>query len=148
MKMNILNQKQNKNKRAFIIVLEATIALMILFGFLFTSLEKQRQITSTSYNREDQNTMLLSYISEHLEKNETLREYIGTGTGNINELNSAIQTYLSTFNKEINSQVAICGPDAECISQDIPREVEVSTTEFLVSFSSGTRKVKIYVWER
>lgn len=146
MKINILKQKENKNKRAFIIVLEATIALMILFGFLFTSLEKQRQITSTSYNREDQNAMLLNYLSEYLEQNETSRENIKTGK--ISELNDAIQRYLSTFNKEINSQVAICDPDAECISQDIPREVEVSTTEFLVSFSSETRKVKIYVWER
>lgn len=146
MKIKKLNQKQSKNKRAFIIVLEATIALMILFGFLFTSLERQRQITITSYNREDQNSMLLSYISEYLEKNETFRENIKAG--NEDELNNSIQTYLSTFNKEINSQVAICGVNGVCNSDNIPRGVEVSTAEFLVSFSSETKKVKIYLWEK
>ena len=148
--MKKLIQKENKNKKAFIIVLEATIALMILFGFLFTSLEKQKQITSTSYNREDQNAMLLDYISEYLETDETFRNDIKNN--NIWELNSSIQAYLLTLNKDINSQVRICEPDDGCDSKDIPRLSEVSTTEFLANFGNNekiiTKKVKIYLWEK
>lgn len=135
----------NKNKRAFIIVFEATIALMILFGFLFMSLDKQRQITSQNYNRQDQNMMLLKYLNDHLEKDESMRQYISTN--NEYELNFSTQNYLSTFNKEMNSRVVVCNYDGDCSFGEFPTGVEVSTSEFLVGSASGeTKKVKIYLW--
>lgn len=139
--------KKNKiNKKGFLIVMEATIALLILFGFLFVSLGKENQITQQSYNTETQNTMVLQYLQDFIEQHEEIRELVIT---NPPELTGEVRNYLQGYNTNLNASVVVCELDNEC-PLDIPPGKEIRTRDFLIiSGNSGTLSIKktvIAIW--
>lgn len=140
------------NKKGFLIVLEATIAMLILFGFLFVSLEKQNQITTQSYSRENQNAMLLQYLQDFIEKNEENRENIIAE--NIEFLNTSAKSHLQEYNSNLEVSVTVCDMDEDCIIA-APSNKEVSTKNFLFAYHSNDgennlkiKKVIIAIWSK
>ena len=143
--------KTKINKRGFLIVLEATIAMLILFGFLFVSLEKQNQITTQSYSRESQNAMLLQYLQDFIEKNEENREQIMDEK--IQELNNSAKNYLSEYNSGLEVSITVCDFDNNCLL-NVPSDKEVSTKDFLFAYANNgenelkIKKVIIAIWNK
>lgn len=141
------------NKKGFLIVLEATIAMLILFGFLFVSLEKQNQITTQSYSRENQNAMLLQYLQDFIEKNEENRENIIAE--NLESLNDSAKSYLQEYNSNLEVSVTVCDMDEDCML-NVPSNKEVSTKNFLFAYSDDNdgenelkiKKVIIAIWSK
>ena len=148
--MNKITMNKTKiNKRGFLIVLEATIAMLILFGFLFVSLEKQNQITTQSYSRESQNAMLLQYLQDFIEEN---REQIIDE--NIQELNNGAKNYLSEYNSGLEVSITVCPINDNCVL-NIPANKEVSTKDFLFAYANNNvnnelkiKQVIIAIWNK
>ncbi len=144
----MINKNRNqKNKKGFLLILEVTIGILILFSSLMISLEKQKSITMETYNINDQNFMLMDYLRVYTQEN--LRgEFNDQST-----LNSSVNDHLQNLNSDFASETIICISGNSCVSQNIPNNKEISTIEFLVASSDTnrnlkTQKIKIYIWEK
>ncbi len=133
---------KNQNKKAWILIVESVIAILILFGFLFITIAKQPQQTKTT----DKSEFLYDLVNElaiKAVKNDGVRTYVLEGD------ESAIKIWLTDEinNDNIQGDALVCNIGAPC-TLDIEAE-EIYTSEVIISTDSETydiKKLKIFIW--
>ena len=135
----------NKMKtRGIVRIIEAVIAIMIIFGVLLTIYGTRQAIIS----QRDLSEIIPSLLEE-ISKNVTLREKIVSNSNAIPDINS----FLANRIKEpyINYSVQICNPNDLCSLSSYPKNTQgdIFTSERIISATLtqyNPKKVKIYLW--
>jgi len=130
-----------KNKKAWLRIVEAIIAILIIAGATLIILSKQSKDFNIMDERiYEKQTRVLELIS----KNESLRNDIIIGRNE--EVNKAIKKMIPN---SWNFTIVICGPDEICNSENTPNDKEVYSTEIIVTsnltFYNAT-KLRFLVW--
>ena len=129
-----------KNKKAWVRIVEATIASLIIIGFILVMMSRQQTKTPDIGDEiyEKQRSIL-----DILSINESLRNDIVLN--NKDSVNSAIAKRIpSSWSFATN----ICGLDEIC-SGKIPYDREVYTTEIVISSALtkyNPKKLRFFVW--
>jgi len=131
-KMNI------KNKKGWIRIAEAAIAIMLLASVILVSITKQvekKDISEEMYK-------LQHTILEEASRNASVREAILT------EDYAIIESFINErLAKGLNFTIAICNPSANC-EAEVPKK-EVYVNDIIISSTLQQympKKLKFYVW--
>ncbi len=130
-----------EEKRGWIIIIEAVIAVLILFGFLFTTISKQAEQIKTSEDKEEYFYDLANELAIKAEKNNTIRELIFDGDC------FSIKKELEKEINKVNVSVEIensCGP-----VPPLPEKKEIYASEIMIATNFThykIKKLKIFIW--
>lgn len=129
-----------KQKKAWVRIVEATIASLIIIGFALVIMSKQETQTP---NVEEEIYEKQANILDIISKNESLRNNILNNDKN--SVNNAISTRIpGSWDFSIN----ICNLDEIC-NGDIPYNKDVYSTEKVITSTLtkySPKKLKLFVW--
>lgn len=135
----------NKNKKGFLRILEAIIAVLIILSTLLFVVVRNNADTATANDVCLQSNSIL----EEIGKNNTLRENV------LNSDEEAIKNFLKKRidNPLIGYKVRICGVDDLCsLNQGGLDDVEICASERLITTTPGRtefqpKKLKIFLFK-
>jgi len=140
-----MRKLMKKDRKAWLRVLEAFLAVVIIMGvvlFIMSKQERKVDITDIVHERQDK---ILNIVS----KNETLRSaIIGTGPANEDDLivlNSEIERMIPA---SWNFSTYICEPNDIC-NMKTPNDRDVYVSEVLITSNLSTynpRKLRLFIW--
>ncbi len=132
------------NKRAWLRIVEATIAILIIIGaVVFLSLSNKPSI------RTDFSDLPHSILNE-MAKNKSLKEkIIGDTPGVQGNVSAFVASRLNT--KQINFSVQICSPNSECSLSSLPNNLEgdLYSSERIVASNLtlyNPKKLRLFIW--
>ncbi len=141
-----------KNKKAWLRIVEATIAVLIIASVLFVMIARTPKTSN-----EDQIHETQRFVLEQINKNDTLRtrilEYDFTAPDPtiIDDVNDEVEAILPpNFDFDVN----ICQVNDVCGMDSIPQNIEkkqVYADEILITStltSYKPRKLKLYIWNK
>lgn len=141
--VNTIKQKKT-NRGGIVRIIEAVIAIMIIFGVLLTIYGTRQAMIS----QRDLSEMIPPLLEE-ISKNVTLREKIVSDSNAIPDLDS----FLADRIKEpyLNYAVQICNPNDLCSLSSYPANAQgdIFTSERIISSTLtqyNPKKVKIFLW--
>jgi len=129
-----------RNKKAWMRIVEAVIAILIIMGFVLVLVSNQEIKTNVSDEIYEGQVQILDLISE----DNVLREDI------ISEDNTNVNNKISQIipgNWEFATE--ICDLSDICTSEDTPHEKDVYVTEMVISSDLSTyqpKKLRFFVW--
>lgn len=134
-------------KKGWLIIVEAVIAVLILFGFLFAAIARQ-QTKPIETNLHD----IANELARKAEDNETIRNAVLEGTGNEENENIVKENLAEMLSKmqtkKTGLDACICDLDENCPTEQKAKEIYIS--EVIIASNSTTyypRKLRIFVWE-
>ena len=129
-----------KNKKAWLRIVEAVLAILIILSTLLVITSKQ----TTQEDLSDEISEIQTTILDIVSKNTTLREYV------INENPAALKKEIDLrLPNSFNSAIKICQVDNICTSTEIPTDKSVHTKEILITTTLETyqpKKLRFFVW--
>ncbi len=131
---------QKKDIKAWLRIVEAIIAILIVMGVVLVVLSRQNYGFDADERIYETQRQVLNIIS----KNNGLRTYVLTG--NNAEINNAISDMVPTT---WNYTVEICELDSICSSVLTPNDKEVYVTEIVITSTLddyGPKKLRFFVW--
>ena len=131
--------KMMKRKRGWVLIIEAVIAVLILFGFLFTALSKLTQ-QSGVISKEEYFYDIANDLAIKAQKDDYIREQVFLGNC------EGIEGALQLLNERVSIDVQV---DDEC-ELNLPQEKEIYSVEMLIATNSidyEVKKLKIFIWE-
>ena len=131
-------------------IVEAVIAVMILFGFVFIAMAKQSQEVK-SIRGEQTFYDISSMLAEKAQTSNESRTWVFEG--NLYAINSYLEKEAQMVNARLNVTVNITQQSNEPCSPgtNIPQDKEVYSSSAVISTDSITynpKKLCIFVWER
>jgi hypothetical protein len=133
-----------KNKKAWLRIVEAVLAILIILSTLLIITSKQTTKTDLSPEISEIQTDILNIIN----KNTTLRQYVIETPPNKQELTNTINQMLpNTFNFAIE----ICPIKDICHSTETPTNKQVYAKEILITTTLETynpKKLRFFVWSK
>ncbi len=152
-KIKVKNQKSKlkmiskKEKRGWILIVEAVIAVLILFGFLFMVISKQAQQVETRKEKENFLYALANTLVQRAEDNETIRNAV------LQENCPLALSLLTNDAQKINKRVSINVSIEGCPEPSLPQEKEIYTSEIIICSNSTyyepePKKLRVYVWQK
>jgi hypothetical protein len=133
-----------KNNKAWIRIVEATIAVLLLASVLFIMIIRIPATTDDGSRIREAERFALETIS----KNSTLRGYVLTN--NLDKVNSSLITSLSAYSSQWAWDFKICNVESACGIDKYP-DKEVYADEILISSTLQTyspKKLRLFVWEK
>ena len=139
------------NKKGWIRIVEASIAILIIFGVLLYV--SQRMAPSA----DDELTTTLRPLLDEIAKNVSLREEIISATDptKIAKAENSVTAFLATriLSKSLDYRVRICGYDQVCALDKYPPNVRgnVYADGRIITSSINTlspKKLEIFMWVR
>jgi len=131
---------QKKDIKAWLRIVEAFIAILIIIGIVLTILSKQSPGANISESVYEKQRNILNIIS----KNNGLRVYVLAG--NNVEINNVIDDMIPV---SWNYATEICELDSICNSASTPNDKEVYTTEVVITSTLtqySPKKLRFFVW--
>jgi len=131
---------QKKDIKAWLRIVEAFIAILIIIGVVLTILSKQSPGANISESVYEKQRNILNIIS----KNNGLRVYVLAG--NNAEINNVIDDMIPV---SWNYATEICELDSICNSASTPNDKEVYTTEVVITSTLtqySPKKLRFFVW--
>ena len=128
-----------KRKRGWVLIIEAVIAVLILFGFLFTAFSKLTQQSGIE-SREEYFYNIANELAIKAQKDDSIRDLVSLGNC------EGIEEALQTINERVSIDVQI---DDEC-ELNLPTEKEIYSVEMLIATNptdNEFKKLKIFIWE-
>jgi len=129
-----------KGKRAWLRILEAVIAILLISGLLLVVYSRQTTKADTSQAAYELQSSVLNYISE----NEILREYALNNQEL--ELNNGIRQKIP---QNFDFNIKICDITAPCKLDNI--ESEIFVQDKIISANSSTyspKKIRLFIWQK
>ena len=131
---------QKKDIKAWLRIVEAFIAVLIVIGVVLVVLTKQGPGVNISESVYEKQRNILNIIS----KNNGLRAYVLAG--NNAEINNVIDDMVPA---SWNYATEICELDSICNSASTPNDKEVYTTEVVITSTLtqySPKKLRFFVW--
>lgn len=135
-----------KNKKGWMMIVEAVIAVMILFGFVFIAMAKQAQETRALQEKPNFYDVANS-LAVKAQENETIRGHV------LGELEEEVQKDLQDEASKINSRlkvnVNITEVGGSCTFTLPGEEKEIYSASVLIATNSDydPKKLCIFVWQ-
>lgn len=131
------------NRRAWLRIVEATIAILIIFGVMLVVNSQQR------FTQQQDLTRLIVPMLEEISRNTTLREdIVQNGAGSEEELRNFVALRLGQ--SSIKYDVAVCNSNEICSMPVYPQDAaEIYASERIISSTLeefSPKKVKIFLW--
>ena len=137
------------SKKAYIRTIEATIAVIMLFFFLF-AISPSR--TSSEPNVPENVKLIQEYVINEFQNNDTLRNYvIDNDPSNDQEIDNFIQSVILSSGYPLNYVTKITSPSTEIeIPADIPSKTVYARTIIISSTlnppQSKSTIITLYIW--
>ncbi|MDD5650986.1 MAG: hypothetical protein PHF86_11310 [Candidatus Nanoarchaeia archaeon] len=153
------------NKKGFVKIIEAVIAIIIIFIFMFTILPQGNKVEKVPENIK----LFQEKILDEIESNETLRQEVLEYPVSVSTLqiisyrnNINIDKFIKNnlyptleYNYTVctdNNEVLICNPDflnlpTEYENMKLPTNKAVYAKSRIIANSTQTNTFKLYVWE-
>lgn len=136
----------NKNKKAWIRIVEAFIAIIMIASVLTIIIVKK----TTKTSRKEEMRNLLKRVLEEIANNASLREKVlGNEAQDIIDLNKFAKSRIPGY---LNYIVKVCPIDDVCgISEYFGEGVEVYADKRVISstlYEYDPKKVKLFIWEK
>ena len=131
---------QKKDIKAWLRIVEAFIAILIVIGVVLVVLTKQSPGANISESVYEKQRQILNIIS----KNNGLRAFVLAG--NNAQINNAISDMVPA---SWNYATEICELDSICNSASTPNDKEVYTTEVVITSTLtqySPKKLRFFVW--
>jgi hypothetical protein len=131
------------NKGGWLRIVEASVAIMVIFGVLIVVNSAQR------FTEQQDLTRLIVPMLDEIARNVSLREnVVSGGSNNVQELRDFVGERLMQSN--IRYEVAICESTEICSLSEYPADArEIYAAERIISSTLNTfdpKKVKIFLW--
>ncbi|HVY01698.1 MAG TPA: hypothetical protein VHA12_02965 [Candidatus Nanoarchaeia archaeon] len=131
------------NKKGWLRIVEASIAIMIIFGVLIVINSTQR------FSEQQDLTRLIVPMLDEVARNVSLRENVVVGGENsVEQLRDFVSTRLKQ--STIKYEVAVCESGEICSLQEYPSNArEIYAAERVISSTLNTfspKKIKIFLW--
>jgi len=139
-----------KNKRGWILIVEAIIAILILFGFLFITISRQTQ--SKEIPKEEYMYNLVNEFAQKTETNSEIRNFVLQDNKQSKQsIYGFLRSELDRINKQLSIDVNICSIRDKCESAPAALATkEVYVTEVIIASDSDNynpKKLRISIWE-
>ncbi len=131
---------RKKDIKAWLRIVEAFIAVLIVMGVVLVVLSKQSPGANISESVYEKQRQVLNIIS----KNDGLRAFVLAG--NNAEINNTISDMVPD---SWNYATEICDLDSICNSAQTPNDKEVYTTEIVITSTLNAynpKKLRFFVW--
>ena len=131
---------RKKDIKAWMRIVEAFIAILIIMGVVLVVLSKQNLGANISESVYEKQRQVLNIIS----KNESLRAFVLAG--NVIEIN---KTILKMVPNSWDYAIEICELDSICNSAQTPNDKEIYTTEAVITSTLtqySPKKLRFFVW--
>lgn len=136
------------NKRGWILIIESVFAILILFGFLFTTLSKIKQESMIQEKTGEEIYSIANELAIKAEKNVTIRNAVLGKNENI--INNWLIENLRNKNQNLNGTSKVCDINLiSCTSGSLPAK-EIYSSEVIVAANSTyykPEKLKIFIWK-
>ena len=139
-----------KNKKGFLRILEAFIAIMLIAGVLAFIYMNNVQ----KPNKNEVAETLVKVILEDIQSNPDLRTAVlanpSNGDSNWNTINNEIKSLVDKSDVKYNYAFKICPLDAICTPDGIPKGKEVVSGEISISATlqiQDYKKIAVSLWE-
>ena len=134
------------NKKAWLRIVEAFIAVLIILGvilYIMSISSPKNDISPAVYEKE-------KYILDFVSKNEQLRERVLTTPLDDSSpvINNAIKEMISS---SWDFETKVCSLDSVCGSVRAPGDREIYSSEIVVTSSNNRyelRKLRLFIWEK
>ena len=145
----MMKEKMMKNKKGWLLIVEAVMAVMILFGFVFAAIAKYSQETKALQEKPSLYDAAGELVAR-AQENDTVRNQVLAS--NEHEVNNSLKNEINKMKLNVNVDVCIVDFDKNC-NVVIP-EKEVYSAETIIStdlidlIGYKPKKLKVFVWER
>lgn len=135
-----------KNKKAWLRIIEAFIAVLMVLGVILVIISKQNSEAS----RADEITKLQKQILDYVSRDEGLRNEVLSGNANLPQINALVNRTIPPW---IAYNVSLCKPQDICTIPFYKQNItqEVYTNEILIVANLTTYKawkLKLFFWEK
>jgi hypothetical protein len=135
-----------RNKKAWIAIVEVSVAIVVLFAFLLLTFNQESKKETNRFV--DLNKAILFQVEE----NETFRNLVLTGDtmGVQRDLQSYLQSFLRKFNAKINLTVCTASIGEPCSGSGMPSDKDIISYDVLVEGNKTIyepKKLRVFVWE-
>jgi len=140
--MKHINNNNKKDKKAWLKILEAVIAILIIIGavvYIISSNAPSKDISSLAYEKE-------KYILNTIGKDSDLRSKIIAGDNR--DVNSSIQNLIPL---SWGFQTNICDIKDICESANAPNDRDIYVSEVVITSDLNEyspKKLRLFIWEK
>jgi len=145
-KMDKINKTNKMNKRGWIMIIEAVIAVLILFSFVFIAMAKQSQEAKALEARPEFYN-IAQILANRAEENDKLRGYVIEG--DIDKLNDSLQEDIVQINPRLEMDVDVVAITENCEYDLVEKEIYVA--DAIIATDTETfepKKLCVFVWEK
>lgn len=131
------------NQKGWLLIVEAVIAVLIIFGFVFAAIAKQSQEVKTLqqplslYNA-------ANLLVQKAQENETIRNYVLENDET--KVNDSLKDEVNKTRLNVEINVKICNVGDIC-SMTLPQK-EIYTGEAVITNGRESKKIKVFVWQK
>ncbi|MCL6500841.1 MAG: hypothetical protein K6T16_02295 [Candidatus Pacearchaeota archaeon] len=137
---------KKRDKRGWILIVEAVLAILVLFSFLFMTIARQAS-QAKQFDKEEYFYSVMNTLALKAEKDAVIRSYVVQEDPNIELIENLLGLELRLMGvKKIGLNATVCDVEEVC---DIEIKAEdVYTTEVvIVTEERDYKKLKIFIWE-
>lgn len=147
--MKMMHDKKG-NKKGWILIVEVVIAVLILFGFVFVTMNKQAQEMKALREREEPLSLYdaARLLVTKVQENGTLRNYVIDGLAS--NINDSLKDEMNRLKIKANVDVKILSGLGSVCSLNLGEE-EVYVADALISTGSikyEPKKICVFVWQK
>ncbi len=138
-----------ENKKAWLRIIEAFIAIMMILGVIMVLISRQ----SSQSSRENEITSLQGQILDYISRNDTLRAEVLSGNTALPKITSFVNRTIPPW---IEYRILSCLPNDICniplYAQNITQEVYTNEILIVANLTyyqpESARKLKLFFWEK
>jgi len=133
-----------KNKKAWIKIVEAAIAVLIVLSFVLLLFSRQ----NAGDEKEKEISKMLRYTLDYLSNNENARnQVIARNSSNIDKIISPLIPEWLNFSSRICSTSEVCSNPAGFMQKTVYSD-EILVFANLTYYSGEAVKLKVFLWEK
>jgi len=135
-----MKSEKGNGKKGWMMIVEAVIAVMILFGFVFAAIAKQAQEARALQTKQDFYD-IASFLALQTLKNETMRNLFAA-----NDIAEILRSEAQKINPRLNVSVAFIDIKNHCISNLKEKEIYAASVIIAVE-PYELKKICVFVWQ-
>jgi len=132
------------NKRGWLLIVEAVMAVLIIFGFVFAAIAKQSQ-EAQALQEKPSLYNAANLLIQKAQENETIRGYILEN--DFTNASVSLNNEAKNMRLNLGIGVRICDTTESCSLLQPPKK-EIYTGEAFITDGLGSKKIKVFVWQK
>lgn len=138
------------NKRGWLLVVEAVIAVLILFGFVFASIAKQTE-DRKAFEEKPSLYETANLLTKMAREDDQIRRFVLSNPPNEGLALVKLQTQANSMNLNVDLSVKICPVSEICLSNLIGEGKDIYSSDTIISSGQSgqeSKRLKVFVWQK